>query len=648
MKNINYVVWSIAMAIALTGCKKEEPETIPVLSTTPASNITASTAMSGGSILDDGGASVIANGVCWGINPNPSTTESKTVDAVGAAQFISNINGLSPGSTYHVRGYATNSIGTAYGADLIFTTLGQVPSSLVQSATGISATSATLNGTVNPNDLSTIVTFEYGTTSSYGSSVAATPSPVTGNTMANVSVEVTGLLPATTYHYRVKTVNSLGTTYSEDKTFTTAGQSPTVTTTDATNKTTTGATLNGTVNANNTSSTVTFEYGLTINYGQSIMATQSPVTGYLNTTVSAGITGLAAGTTYHYRVKAVNSIGTTLGNDMTFTTLGLAPSATTLAACCLSTTGATLNGNVNANNASTTVTFEYGTTTSYGQTVTASQSPVSGNTSSNVSASISGLIAGTTYHFRVKAVNSVGTTYGSDMNLTVPYSPPPTNGLVGYWSFSGNANDESSNNNNGSVTNAILTTDRFGNSNKAYSFDGDGDYILVPDNDILSLVSHNFSFSFWVYINPGAGTDVNMGLISKRRFDSMDASNWEYDLAYDGATGNNIRFWFSGLNGKCPTYPGIDYYASENGQWIHCVATADNVSLKIYKDGILMSETPRNLSCSQGNGTGPLVFGRGGGWNQIYYLNGMLDDIRIYNRFLSDDEIQRLYHEGGW
>lgn len=645
MKKINYVAWSIAIAIALTGCKKEEPATIPALSTTPASNITASTAVSGGSILDDGGASIIANGVCWGINPNPSTTESKTVDAVGAAQFVSNINGLSPGSTYHVRGYATNSVGTSYGADMIFTTLGQAPSSLVQSATGISATSATLNGTVNPNDLSTIVTFEYGTTSSYGSSVAATPSPVMGNTMVNVIAEVTGLLPATTYHYRVKTVNSLGTTYSEDKTFTTAGQSPTVTTTDATNKTTTGAMLNGTVNANNTSSTVTFEYGLTTNYGQSIPATQSPVTGYSNSSVSAGITGLAVGTTYHYRVKAINSIGTTLGNDMTFTTLGLAPSATTLAACCLSTTGATLNGNVNANNALTTVSFEYGLTSSYGQTVTASQSPVTGSSNTNVSAAISGLTAGTTYHFRVKAVNSIGVTYGGDMNFTLPFPPPPTNGLIGYWSFSGSANDLSGNGNNGTVTGATLSSDRFGNASSTYSFDGTNDYILINDKDMLSLTSHIFTFSFWIYTSPGP--NVPMGIISKRRFDSYDAANWEYTFVID-IEPIAYRSWFGGLSGRCGVWANGSDITFSKGEWIHYSITADGSKIKEYKNGVLFSEGSKIPDCPSGNGAGPLVFGLGGGWAQMAYFNGKIDDIRIYNRFLTDDEIQRLYHEGGW
>lgn len=173
--------------------------------------------------------------------------------------------------------------------------------------------------------------------------------------------------------------------------------------------------MNGLVNANSLPTTVTFEYGITLSYGQTVNATPSSVTGNTITNVSANISGLISSTIYHFRVKAVNSLGTTYGSDLTFTTLGQAPTATTHPASAIQSTSATLNGIVNANYASTTITFEYGTAISYGSSVAASPSPVTGNTNTNVSAVISGLIAGTTYHFRIKAVSSIGTTYGSDV-----------------------------------------------------------------------------------------------------------------------------------------------------------------------------------------------------------------------------------------
>jgi hypothetical protein len=405
----------LIIASILHSCKKEE---LPTLSTSTITNITTTSASSGGNITSDGGAGVTERGVCWSLTENPTTVDSKTVDGNGDGQFISNLTGLTVGSTYHVRAYATNSVGTAYGADLSFATLGEAPECITQPATDITFSGATLNGTVNANFVSTTVTFEYGTTTSYGQTITATQSPVTGNSITNVSANLTGILSGTTYHLRVKAVNSIGTTYGSDLTFTTLGQAPMAITQSACCMTTTGAILNGIVNANHVSTSITFEYEKTTAYGSSVAASPSPVTGSTNTNVTANLSGLIAGTTYHFRVKAVNSIGTTYGSDLTFTTLGQAPMAITLPATNISEIGASLNGFVNANDLSTTVAFEYGTTASYGQTINATQSPVTGNTITNVSAIITGLKAETTYHFRIKAVNSLGTAYGNEIMFT--------------------------------------------------------------------------------------------------------------------------------------------------------------------------------------------------------------------------------------
>jgi uncharacterized protein (TIGR02145 family) len=399
-------------------CKKDEPAKLAVVSTTSVSNLTATNATSGGNVTSDGGAAVIAKGVCWGIVAEPSTSDSKTSDGTATGQFVSEISGLTGGTTYHLRAYATNSVGTAYGEDLSFVTLGKVPSSTIQPVTNVSVEGATLNGSVNANDLSTSVTFEYGTTITYGSTVTAPQSPVTGNTVTSISAVISGLSAGTTYHFRIKTINSLGTTYSNDATFTTSGQVPVGVTIAATNILSTVATLNGSVNASNLSTAISFEYGTTLSYGSTVAATPNILTGNINTNVIASISGLSGGMTYHFRVKAVNSLGTTYGNDLTFITLGQLPTAVTTAATNVGTTSAILNGSVNANYLSTDVTFEYGTSLSYGSNATATQSPVTGNTTTNLNVAISGLTAGTTYHFRVKAVNSLGTTYGSDLTFT--------------------------------------------------------------------------------------------------------------------------------------------------------------------------------------------------------------------------------------
>jgi hypothetical protein len=397
---------------------------IPALTTADITAITQTGGTSGGNITSDGGASVTARGVCWSASTGPTISDNKTSDATGTGIFASTITGLTANTKYYVRAYATNSVGTAYGNELNFTTnsaSSAPPTAAVASATLVTNTAATLNGAVNANGSATTVTFEYGPTILYGLEISATPATATGTSITNVSAALSGLIPGTLYHYRVKAVNSGGTSYSTDMTFTTT-QVPVSVTEQASLIANTTVTLNGTVNANNLSTTVTFEYGLTIAYGSPASAVPSPVTGGTPTTVSSAITGLTQGTTYHYRVKAASSGGTSYGDDVQFVTLQ-PPTATTSAATSVANTTATLNGVANAKNSFTTITFEYGLTTSYGSTITAAQSPLTGNSSTNVSADVSGLTPGKTYHFKVKAVSAGGTADGGDMTFTMFQAP---------------------------------------------------------------------------------------------------------------------------------------------------------------------------------------------------------------------------------
>ncbi len=327
------------------------------------------------------------------------------------------LTGLNPASTYHFRIKTVNSLGTVYGSDLTFITLGKIPEAQTQAATNILIEGVTLNGTVNANDLSTTITFEYGMTETYGTTVPATPEQATGHENINVSSVISGLTIGTIYHFRIKTVNSLGTVYGSDLTFTTLGKIPTAVTQSATSVSTEGATLNGTVNANDLSTTITFEYGVTETYGTTVPGTPEQVTGHENINVSSVISGLTIGTVYHFRIKTVNSLGTVYGGDLTFTTLGKIPTAVTQAATNLSIEGANLNGTVNANDLSTNVTFEYGTTGAYGIIVSATPGEVTGHVNTDVNSVISGLTYNSVYHFRVKTVNALGTVYGSDLTF---------------------------------------------------------------------------------------------------------------------------------------------------------------------------------------------------------------------------------------
>ena len=284
-------------------------------------------------------------------------------------------------------------------------------------ATNPTITTAVLNGSVNANGAAATVTFEYGETTSYGKTVAAVPGSVSGNTLTSVTATITGLNPGTTYHFRVKAVNSSGTTTGTDQYFQTPCLQPVVTTLNASNLTASTLTLNAQVNPNGCSTTVSFDYGETTSYGSNVPATPSPLTGSTTQNVSATINVLP-GKVYHFRIVATNSAGTVQGLDVQYIVVCLAPTVNTLSASGLTASGATLNGQVNANGCSSVVSFEYGETTSYGQLATATPSSVTGNTLTSVSAAISGLLPGKIYHYRTKSVNSAGTTIGLDMQFT--------------------------------------------------------------------------------------------------------------------------------------------------------------------------------------------------------------------------------------
>jgi hypothetical protein len=200
---------------------------------------------------------------------------------------------------------------------------------------------------------------------------------------------------------------------------------PVVTTTAATGVTTSAATLNGTVNANGATTTVTFEYGLTTAYGSTIAGVPGTVSGSSVTPVTANLTGLLPGNTYHYRTVGTNANGTSNGNDMSFTTTAIAPTVVTTAASNVGSTTASVNGTIDAGGASTAVTFEYGLTAAYGSTVPGIPATVTGNAVTPVTANLTGLTMVTTYHYRAVGVNSIGTTYGSDMTFTTTSCPMP-------------------------------------------------------------------------------------------------------------------------------------------------------------------------------------------------------------------------------
>ncbi len=209
----------------------------------------------------------------------------------------------------------------------------------------------------------------------------------------------------------------------------------------------------------------------------------------------------------------------------------------------------------------------------------------------------------------------------------------PTQGLIAYYPFNGNANDQSGNGMNGTVSRAILTSDRFGNPNSAYSFNGIDNFIEIMNSSNVNLKPGGFTLVAWVNITD---SNIDNTVIAKHRY--------TYGTGYGlGVVNNQAHFYLDGggANGIRTT----ESYA--DGNWHMLVARYDEKIQSIYVDGSL--KVSQSTTYNQTNNSNICIGNsvmNGGGY--AGYFKGKIDDIRIYNRALSDTEIQQLDHEGGW
>jgi hypothetical protein len=384
----------------------------PTASTGPVTSVAPSSATVSGSVDPNGLATSwfveYGTSTSYGSHTATASAGSGTVAVAVSATLTS----LKAGTTYHYRLVATSSAGTARGADGLLTT-SSAPVAVTGSATAVTASSATLNGTVDPGSRATTWYIEYGTSTSYG---AKTPVRDAGSGTSDVAVSaaVTGLQVGRTYHFRVVATSDAGTSRGADKTFLTAA-TPAVTTKPASSVQDTSAKLNGSVVPNGQATTAYFDYGTSTAYG-SRTAAKSVGSGTGSTGVSVPVAGLAPSTTYHARLVATNAAGTSNGADVTFTTTG-PPIVHGGPATAVSSTTATLTGSVDPSGHATSWYFQYGATAAYGSQ-TAAQNAGSSSGARAVSAAIGGLNPGATYHVRLVATNGAGSGYGADTVFT--------------------------------------------------------------------------------------------------------------------------------------------------------------------------------------------------------------------------------------
>lgn len=212
------------------------------------------------------------------------------------------------------------------------------------------------------------------------------------------------------------------------------------------------------------------------------------------------------------------------------------------------------------------------------------------------------------------------------------------NGLVGYWPFNGNANDESGNGNHGVSQGALLSSDRFGNANRSYEFDGIDDYIQVPNSSSITLLG-DLTISAWVYTR-GRKNQNYQTVVSKRE----TYWTWEYSLSLSYHIGipHNGLTGFSRAIGMGAGEQAFSQTPYKPGVWEHWVATVSNGKVNIYRNGVL--DKSQNFSMVPNKQNCPLLFGRNTLVDNSEQFFGKIDDIAIYNRALTASEVQQLFN----
>lgn len=235
-----------------------------------------------------------------------------------------------------------------------------------------------------------------------------------------------------------------------------------------------------------------------------------------------------------------------------------------------------------------------------------------------------------TYYWRINVKNKKGATSVGPIWRFSTGSLIPKNGLVAYYPFNGNSNDESGNGYNCDNYNAVLCEDRFGNTDKAYYFDGYSSYLEC--NNFQNVIKY-LTYSAWIKIEAGGDASYNIGGYGYVSYTFYSA----WDIGY-----HNPSSQFAVYDVVNQTMGS--YYSLDNS-WHHVVVVYDNSTRSIYIDGNYLSS--ENITTFTQNYSG-LTFrvGKQVSSSQQQNFKGCIDDIRLYDRALSDEDILKLYNEG--
>lgn len=403
--------------------------TVPIISSTTAANlVTATTAKTGGIITNSGASNIISRGVCYSSTATiPTIANTKTNDGTGIGTFVSSLTGLTVNTTYYIRAYATNSIGTAYGDVKSFsTTTATIPTGITTTtAVSITQTSATSGGTISNDGGNSITSRGVCWSNTTTNPTLLNSKSIDGTGVGAYLSNLTTLLPGTTYYVRAYATNNVGTAYGNTISFTTiAATIPIgITTNTLVSVTQTTASSGGNITGDGGTAVTSRGVCWSNTTSNPTISNTKTVDGAGIGAFSSSLTGLTPGTTYYVRAYATNSVGTAYGSMKSFTTQSatIPQGISTTSASSITQTNATSGGSITSDGGAT-ITMKGVCWSSTTSTPTISNSNTNNGTgSASFSSSLSSLTANTTYYIRAYAVNSIGIGYGNTVTfITLP------------------------------------------------------------------------------------------------------------------------------------------------------------------------------------------------------------------------------------
>ena len=400
---------------------------VPTVITSPVTAIGETTALSGGTITDNGGSAVTSRGICWSTSPEPDVSDFITNDGGGTGSFISQMKGLTCNTTYYLRAYATNNAGTAYGTEKQFTTgncSGGLPEVTTTAISGITETTAEGGGNVTSEGGSS-VTVRGVCWSTSENPTSSDNHTEDGSGAGTYTSSITGLACSTTYYARAYATNASGTAYGEEVEFRTGSCPagiPVVST--FTISSITGSSAQGGGNVTDDMGDAVTARGVCWSTSHDPEITDSHTTdGSGRGTFTSLLTGLDCSTTYYVRAYATNSAGTGYGAEEGFTTTGCMPVVMTSSITNITENSATGGGNVTDDGGNTVTARGVCWNTSHDPTLDDYHTE-DGSGEGGFTSQLTNLTCNTTYFVRAYATSSAGTSYGGEEEFTTDNCPP--------------------------------------------------------------------------------------------------------------------------------------------------------------------------------------------------------------------------------